>query len=427
MNHKYSFIKQTFKVFTMACLGFYTHTSIAQDQCSAVGWATYQGTVTGGGEVSPVVVSNYADLKTALTSATTKVVHIQGTIAIPSGGRITIQNQNDKSVIGLAGSKLTSADQGASTSGILYLKTSNNIILKNISFVGPGSKDVDGYDNLTIEGGERIWIDHCDFIDGLDGNFDIKRQANYIAVTWCKFSYTSKSSNHQFSNLIGHDDKFTADKGYLKITFQYNWWASGCVERMPRVRFGQVHVVNNYFNSSAADYNIAAGVGSDIRVENNVFDVKTTYVDLSKANSDTKVTSLGNIPEVTTSKGTAFTPPYTLRKSEASAVKALVTDASCGAGATLKTTGCNCVLVTGINDAQTTEQSFYIYPNPSKESFYFNSPAESIVKVFNNSGLQVDGFEAIGEVSFGEAYKPGMYLLQVITPSGIKTLKINKE
>ncbi|HTF81140.1 MAG TPA: T9SS type A sorting domain-containing protein, partial [Cytophagales bacterium] len=353
-----------------------------------------------------------------------KVVHIQGTIAIPSGGRITIQNQSGKSIIGLPGSKLTSSDQSKSSSGILYLKTSSNIIMRNVTFQGPGSKDVDGYDLMTIEGGDHIWIDHCDFIDGLDGNFDIKRQANYIAVTWCKFSYTSKSSNHQFSNLIGHDDSFTADKNHLKITFQYNWWADGVVERMPRVRFGQVHVVNNYFSSTKADYNIAAGVGADILVENNFFGYETEYIDLSKSDGNTKVTAKGNSPNVTTSKGTATTPPYSLQKSEASAVKALVTGA-CGAGATI-TSNCNC-LITALDDQSSTLADLVVYPNPSKQDFSINLPTMSTITILDSAGQLIESIQGEGKKNFGHNYKEGFYIVQIKSGATSKSYKIVKE
>ena len=407
--------------FLITCLS-----GFAQDQCKPVGWADYSGTTTGGGNATPVTATTYDELKTALTSASVKVVYIKGVIVIPSGGRITIQDQTGKSVIGLPGSRLTSSDQAKSSSGIMYIKGSSNVILRNIVFQGPGSKDVDGYDNLTIEGGNHLWVDHCDFIDGLDGNFDIKRQANYVAVTWCKFSYTSKSSGHQFSNLIGHDDAFTEDKGFLKITFQYNWWADGVVERMPRIRFGQVHVVNNYFSSTKADYNIAPGVGADVRVENNLFGYSTTYVDLDKADGNTKVTSTGNSPNVTTSKGTAFTPPYTLQKAAASAVKSLVTS-SCGAGATI---GGSCGCVTLINGINETDYEGAVspdaYPNPFTENIKLIGKGLFNYTIYTVLGTEVSNGFAVGETMVGKELPKGIYLVKLNYGDTSRVIKIEK-
>src|SRR5690606_695156 len=90
----------------------------SQDQCKVVGWATQNGSVTGGGSATPKVVSTYADLKSALTTASVKVVHVQGTITFPNNGRITIQDQTGKTIIGLPNSKMVSVDMSASGSGI---------------------------------------------------------------------------------------------------------------------------------------------------------------------------------------------------------------------------------------------------------------------------------------------------------------------
>ncbi len=34
-----------------------------------------------------------------------------------------------------------------------------------------------------------------------------------------------------------------------RITFHHNWWSTNVAERMPRVRFGQVHAFNNYYGT----------------------------------------------------------------------------------------------------------------------------------------------------------------------------------
>ncbi len=68
----------------------------------------------------------------------------------------------------------TNVSGSTDPSGILYIKPgSNNVIIRNLIFEGPGAYDVDGQDNLTNEG-TNIWVDHCEFQDGMDGNFDNK-------------------------------------------------------------------------------------------------------------------------------------------------------------------------------------------------------------------------------------------------------------
>src|SRR5688572_20494300 len=102
-------------------------TLFAKSQCTVVGWASENGGVSGG-SATPVTVTNYTDLKAAITSASVKVVNISGTITIPSGGRISLQDQSGKTLFGLPGSKLVSTDLTKDNSGIMYVKRCSNII-----------------------------------------------------------------------------------------------------------------------------------------------------------------------------------------------------------------------------------------------------------------------------------------------------------
>ena len=105
---------------------------------------------------------------------------------------------------------------------------------------------------------------------------------------------------------------------------------------MPRVRFGKVHLINNFFNSTVSNKCVAAGFEADIRVEANVFEGVKTPIDLMTGY--TAVTAVDNIFTNTTGNQagskTAFTPPYTIVKLAATAVKADITGGA-GAGATL--------------------------------------------------------------------------------------------
>jgi uncharacterized repeat protein (TIGR02543 family) len=319
-----------------------------QSQCPVVGWASQNGGVTGGGSASATVVTTYDQLKTAITSATVKVVHVSGTITIPSAGRISFQDQSAKTVYGLPGSRLVSADLTGSGSGIFYVKRCSNIIFRNLTFEGPGAYDTDGNDNMTVDACTNVLIDHCEFRDGLDGNLDIKNASDYVSVTWCKFAYNKApipggsggSDDHRFSNLFGSGDGATGDRGKLRITLQNCWWAQGCKARMPRVRFGKVHVVNNFFNSTVASQCVMAGFEADLLVESNVFENVKSPIDLMD-NTFTAITSRNNIFTNTTGNtggsGTAFTPPYSLTVTAASNVKSQVT---AGAGATLTSNTC---------------------------------------------------------------------------------------
>ena len=326
---------------------FYSQHVMAQDLCKPVGWATQGNGVTGGGNATPVVVSNYNDLKSALTNGSVKVVHVQGTITFPSNGRINVQDQSGKTIFGLPGSKIVSTDMTSSGSGLLYVKRMDNLIIRNMYFEGPGAYDNDGNDNLTVDDSRNVWVDHCEFHDGMDGNFDIKNKSDLISVTWCTFSYekppkaggSGGAPDHRYTNLIGSSDGATADRGKLRVTFQYCWWGEGCRERMPRVRFGKVHLVNNYYSSSVANQGVRAGFEADIRVEGNYF-ISGYSKPIDEFDKDyTAIYAKNNTGASDMTKNTAFTPPYTIDIASASSI---VTPIKNCAGATLSSpTACS--------------------------------------------------------------------------------------
>ena len=317
-------LKRLLTLFVFVC-PFITSTSFSQDQCAPVGWATQNGGTTGGGSATPVTVTTLAALQTEASSSGARVIYVSGTVGTGVGTRVNVAA--NKTIIGLPGAKLF---------GGFTIKASN-VIIRNMIVQGPGAVDVDGVDCITIDGtaATNIWIDHCNIYDGQDGNLDISNGANFIAITWCRFYYTSASSNHQFCNLIGNSDSKTSDRNKLKVTMMYNWYGAGVKERMPRVRYGQIHMVNNYFNSTGNSHCVRAGREANIRVESNYFESVRTPIDLYQ-NDFTAVTAVNNTFISTTGNtagsGTAFTPPYTLTVTPSANVKSLVLG---GAGATL--------------------------------------------------------------------------------------------
>ena len=155
--------------------------------------------------------------------------------------------------------------------GIFTLSGCQNIIIRNITLQGPGSIDVGGADLISCDNGAKhCWVDHCAFLDGEDGNFDITKKSDFNTVSWCTFSYTSRSYMHQNTNLIGSSDSETT--GYLNTTFAFNWWGTGCKQRMPMARVGKIHMLNNYFSSTTASNCINPRKNSEFLIEGNYID-----------------------------------------------------------------------------------------------------------------------------------------------------------
>ena len=158
-------------------------------------------------------------------------------------------------------------------SGIFSIKSCSNIIIRNIDFAGPGSIDVGGSDLVSIlNSAHHVWVDHCQFTDGMDGNFDITKEADFVTVSWCVFKYTKRSYDHQNTNLIGGGDSSTQDEDNLNVTFVNNMWGELCNARMPMARFGTIHLINNYYNCAGCGSSVNPRKNSEFLIEGNYFE-----------------------------------------------------------------------------------------------------------------------------------------------------------
>ncbi len=298
-----------------------------------VGWATVAGmnvtTTTGGAAGSTVKVSTLSDLNSNAGGTAARVIEISGTIA----GDVTVGS--NKTLLGMC---------GAEVHGHIQMTGSANVIIRNLTVVGYNCTDnpsdcSGGADAITVEReAHHLWFDHDDISDGSDGNLDITHASDFITISWTKFHYSGRRTDpagaaggHQFSDLIGHSDSNASeDTGHLRVTFHHDWWADNVVERMPRVRFGQVHLFDNLYTASGNDYCVGVGVNADIRDENNVFvGVKNPIDSADYSNSASIIQSSGDLFQMTTGTtqdigGTAFTPPYNYALDPAAGVASAV-------------------------------------------------------------------------------------------------------
>lgn len=130
-------------------------------------------------------------------------------------------------------------------SGIFSLNaTCEDIIFRNLTLVGPGSIDIDGVDLITNQESKHTWVDHCTFIDGLDGCLDSKRN-DYASYTWNHFYYTENSFSHAYTTACGWVENHSMTQ---HLTFAHNIWGKGCQRRLPQASDGYLHLLNNYHN-----------------------------------------------------------------------------------------------------------------------------------------------------------------------------------
>lgn len=226
---------------------------------------------------------------------------------------ITVHVPSNTSIIGMDNAKLK---------GVNLVLDSDNVIIRNIQFEspydyfpawdpndGPEGNWNSQYDSISIKGGTHIWIDHSSFQDGpetvekyfgrkyehRDGLVDITNEADYVTISYSTFA------NHNKTMLIGSSDSKISDEGKLHVTLHHNYFHD-VVQRLPRVRFGQVHVYNNYFASDTTNgeyaYAYALGVGknSQIYAENNVADIAgKDYTSFVKVFGGKQLTTVNNM------------------------------------------------------------------------------------------------------------------------------------
>jgi len=219
---------------------------------SVDGYAGVKGT-TGGGTASPVVVSTVQEfMSAAVGNNDPAVVIVNGRLNVG-----TVSIGSNKTIAGI--------NENAGLYGGTIQVRGTNCIFQNLT-IGPGDADV-----MELSGATNVFITKCAFHDAGDEILSIVRESDYVTVSWCKF-YFDNSHSHAFGHLIGNRDDRTSDRGKLHVTMHHNWYAHGIAGRQPRVRYGHVHIYNNYYNSVGSGYCIGVGYECHLRLENIYFD-----------------------------------------------------------------------------------------------------------------------------------------------------------
>jgi len=153
----------------------------------------------------------------------------------------------DKTIDG-RGAKVTIA-QGSG----LTLQFIKNVIIHGVRFrnIVPGSggtirssKDHFGTrgpsdgDGISIFGSQDIWIDHVSMRKCADGLIDAIMGSTGITVSNAHFT------DHNDALLFGANDGHTQDTK-MQVTVAFNHFGKRMIQRMPRLRSGYAHVVNN--------------------------------------------------------------------------------------------------------------------------------------------------------------------------------------
>jgi pectate lyase len=279
----------------------------------------YGAGTTGGGSATATTVSTLSAFTSAVSGDTAKVVKVSGLIAL--SGQVDIGSNT--TVIGVGSS--------SGLTGGVRVKNESNVIIRNLVI----SKAV-GTDAITVQKSTYVWVDHNDLSsdrthgkDYYDGLLDITHASDYVSVSWNRFH------DHYKVSLVGHSDSNAAeDTGHLRVTYSHNWFYN-VNSRLPSIRFGKAHILNNYFQN-VGDSGIHSRMGAEVYVERNVFSgVPDAITTTGDSDVDGYANQLNNIYDSTSTtditQTSSYKPTYSYTPESNSTTAASVT-AGAGTG-----------------------------------------------------------------------------------------------
>lgn len=426
-NSEDSIITITIDTINYLTAGFMRYNVLVKTN-KKVGWVDYESATTGGEGGEVVTVSNQADLVSAVSGTTARIVQVEGTIELtPLGTEIDVSS--NKTIKGIG-------ESSEIVGGGFRVIDATNVIIKDLTFrdafVDWDGKTTDN-DALEINNSTHVWITHCNLSRYDDGLIDIKNGSDYVTVSWCHFH------NHNKVLLIGSADDSPQDVDHLNVTVHHNWFDgrfdNGLWRRLPLCRYGKIHVFNNYY-CEIDNSGVEGNWDSDVVIDNNYFYKSLqphALVSGAGGAGDNKMEASGNIYIESGARrdvgGSVFSPTeyYSYEYNLASDVPVIVMQ---GAGVmkdTLigknknddtDTTGA----ISSINIADQNLFDLKVYPNPATEELFleYELQNESTASLFINdlSGRKIMSWN-LNELRKGKnninvnisMLKPGHYII----------------
>ncbi|MER7718368.1 right-handed parallel beta-helix repeat-containing protein [Streptomyces flaveolus] len=284
------------------------------------GFASLAGGTTGGAGGRVVTVTDQAALAKYAAAQEPYVIRVAGTIAVePFGAEIAVGS--DKTIIGVG-------DTGEIVQGELHLSPgTHNVIIRNLTIRDSAvagnwdCKDTD-FDGIQMDTAHHVWVDHNRFSNICDGQLDVRKDSEYVTVSYNRFEDNNKTFGLGWTTNVR-----------TQITVDHNWFAN-TKQRNPSVdNAAYAHLYNNYLTAQADPGDPVWTYGNWSRgatrmvIENSYYqDVQHPY----QADPTAELVQRGSILRNTTGRhdewGTAFDPRdfYAYRLDPAAAVPALV-------------------------------------------------------------------------------------------------------
>ncbi|MGA6223358.1 pectate lyase family protein [Streptomyces umbrinus] len=286
----------------------------------AHGFASLEGGTTGGAGGEVVTVTTQADLERYAAAEEPYVIRVAGTIkAEPFGANVVVAS--DKTIIGVG-------TAGELVQGELHLTPgTHNVIIRNLtirdSYVEGNwdCKDTD-FDGIQMDTVHHVWIDHNRFSRICDGQLDIRKDSEYVTVSYNRFENNNKTFGIGWTPNV--KTQITIDHNWFRGTKQRNPSADNCA---------YAHLYNNYMTAQADPGDPVWTYGNWSRGKTRMVIENSYYQDVQhpyQADATAELVQRGSILKNTSGRqetwGAAFDPRdlYDYRLDPAAAVPALV-------------------------------------------------------------------------------------------------------
>jgi pectate lyase/pectin methylesterase-like acyl-CoA thioesterase len=275
---------------------------------------------TGGRGGKVVTVRDQAQLAAYAGADEPYIIRVAGSIAVqPFGSEITVGS--DKTIVGVG----TTAEI---VHGELQLEPgTHNVIIRNLtirdSYVeGDWDGKTQDFDAIQMDSAHHVWIDHNRLTHMGDGLLDIRKDSQYVTVSWNRFDTHNKAFGLGWtSNVV------------TQVTVHHNWF-SGTKQRNPTIdNAAYAHLYNNYLSAQVADGDPVWSYGNWSRGRTKMV-IENSYYDGTQhpyqADATAELVQRGSILKDTTGRhdawGSAFDPRefYPYEPDPAAAVPALL-------------------------------------------------------------------------------------------------------
>ncbi|MFF5956518.1 pectinesterase family protein [Streptomyces luteogriseus] len=284
------------------------------------GFASLAGGTTGGAGGKVVTVTDQAALAKYAAAEEPYVIRVKGAVEMePFGTEIPVAS--DKTIIGVS-------DTAEIVHGGFTLDPgTHNVVIRNLTIRDTAidgnwdCKDTD-YDGIRLDTAHHVWIDHIRFSRICDGQLDIRKDSEYVTVSYNQFTDNNKTFGIGWTPNVR--TQITVDHNWFRGTKQRNPSADNCA---------YAHLYNNYLSAQLPDGDPVWTYGNWSRgrtkmvIENSFYDgVQHPY----QADATAELVQRGSVLRDTTGRhdawGTAFDPRefYDYRLDPAAAVPALV-------------------------------------------------------------------------------------------------------